>query len=195
MRGYSQAAAFTKARVTNEIAIVKALRDGNTELAAQLQTQGELDRKMQFRSMFVTSSGRVRSSADVRKQARRERQRAARIDRRLAGIEGDDYITSAKRDSSGRITEGFDTLTGQNVKVDGEGNKYTVGKEGQWNWLRKGDHKNNARNEMESKLGARSAAAELNRDMSDASKSTLENNGTMQKQIGRLTQILEAWNN
>jgi len=111
-RGLPAAAEYTQRRATNEAAIVQAMRDGNIELAKQLQAQGNLDAKAQVRARFVTPGGNVKSEYQVRREMRIERQRAERVNRRMEHLEENNYISGVERDTSRRIKGGTNMLTG-----------------------------------------------------------------------------------
>ena len=166
-RGMSAAAEYTRERATNEAAIVRAMREGNTELAQQLQKMGNISAKEQLRSRFVTASGRVKSDHEVKAEMRKERQKAERINRRMSHLENDNnFISDAHRDTAGRIIGGTNMLTGLPAQT-----------------------------EMQYRESQKAEESEQKKREGEISKKVMAGTATPDQAMTRIAQLMESWNN
>ncbi|MBE2180895.1 MAG: hypothetical protein IAE97_10520 [Chthoniobacterales bacterium] len=126
LNGEERLAEVTKRRADQQAAITRALREGNSALAQQLQKGGGIDDREQMRGIITNPNGSLKSSREIKNDLREQQKQAKKVNRALDRYERDGYLVNTKRDMQGRITGGLDLLSGRRVNIDPKtGNAFT----------------------------------------------------------------------
>lgn len=193
LAGNTRLAEQLRARVANELAIVNAHREGNTELEEQLKTAGDLAQKSIMRSRIM-GGGTVRSAQQIANDERQEARTAAEADRVAARIEKSGMPTVG-RSAVARSIIGVRPATTQ---ITGE---TSMTSKADWDaqFKQRGIGAMLTKREMESKghlADIGHSRAEKSAALTEAKlKAVAAGTASPEQAISRVAQLLEAWNN